>query len=181
MLLQFIQKTIFSTIFTVTYVLLSSSLFAAKRIPKTPILIVGASFENASTTINDDLGGPLGGTAVGFGSYLSLGDALIRSQKLNGFVINEAQAGAGSFSYPSCTKDSCSTGWWQGMDVQFEKALQRVTVRDLENPSNIINYNAEYIIIGTPNDCLHANSFGIPEIQTQPCNLKALNGLSRRQ
>jgi ribose-phosphate pyrophosphokinase len=44
----------------------------------------------------------LGGISVGFGSYLSLGQALTREKKLVGFVVNEGQAGGATFARPFC-------------------------------------------------------------------------------
>jgi hypothetical protein len=53
-----------------------------------PILMIGSSYINSKTRIDDDGIGSLGGLAVGFGSYYSLGDALIRNHNLNGLIVN---------------------------------------------------------------------------------------------
>lgn len=58
-----------------------------------PLLVIGASWAEGKTPFNNGIA-PLGGTSVGFGSYLSLGQALTRENKLPGYVINEAEAGA---------------------------------------------------------------------------------------
>ena len=56
-----------------------------------PILVIGASFAEGKLPLDDMMQGPFGGSSVGFGSYMDLGDALSRQGR---FVVNEAQAGA---------------------------------------------------------------------------------------
>ncbi len=145
----------------------------ANPISDKPILIVGASYENAVTPISNDLLGPFGGFAVGFGSYLSLGNALVRDERLNGFVINEAVAGATTYTRNHCGPDACIPLGWQGMDVQLGKALTRVAVRDAMG--NIVDYNADYLVIGTPNDCLHSGASSVPQASTSPCTYQEPN------
>lgn len=144
---------------------------AADNFPQTPLLIIGASMENGSTPIHDDLSAPAFGASVNAGSYLSIGDALQRSDLLNGFVINEARAGSTTFSRAACSDSACTTAGWQGYDVQLQKALLRVAMFDPQNPGNVA-FNAEYVFIGLPNDCLHSSAFGIPTKQTVPCDTR---------
>ncbi|PCK02538.1 MAG: hypothetical protein COA42_22160 [Alteromonadaceae bacterium] len=135
------------------------------------ILVIGASFANGSTPYLSGLEAPLGGIAVNFGSFLSLGDALIRSPHLSGHVINEAQAGATSFDRLACNPSpTCSNAGWDGLDKQFTKALSRVSFPDANNPGQYAVLNAEYVVISFLNDCLHPDAFGIPFGQTQECN-----------
>jgi len=137
-----------------------------------PLLVIGSSFSNGTTPIDNRLNAPLGGVAVGAGSYLALGDALVR--KTNGLVINEAEVGAGTFDRISCGLLECKPEEkWAGFDTQFKKALLRVAQYDSDR--QIMGYNAKYIIIGLPNDCIHSDSFGIPQIKSYPCSLKNIN------
>lgn len=164
-------------------ILLFSALFFSQVIladenNSKPILIIGASYENGVTPIDDNLNGPFGGFASEYGSYLSLGNALIRTDQLDGFVINEAEAGATTFYRLHCGLTFCLTTGWQGMDVQFQKALSRVTIRDLSG--NILGYNADYLIVGLPNDCLHSGATGLPQLNTSPCTYGELNGVVDR-
>ncbi len=145
-----------------------------------PILVIGASLENSVTPIDDNLIGPWGGYAVNSGSYLSLGEALVRTKELNGFVINQAEAGATSFARLRCGWYGCMTLGWQGYDVQFQKALSRVAITNPQNPAQIVGYNADYIFIGFPNDCLHSGAMGIPQSQTAPCTVSELNDVIDR-
>lgn len=47
------------------------------------ILLIGSSYANGTTRIDDNQFGSLFGLAVGSGAYLSLGDALVREKRLN--------------------------------------------------------------------------------------------------
>ncbi len=85
-----------------TFCLAWSPAWAAQALSPA-ILVIGASFENAVTPFNDKLEAPLGGISVNAGSYLSLGNALARTPLLDGFIINEAQAGATTFDRLNCT------------------------------------------------------------------------------
>jgi len=140
-----------------------------------PILVVGASYDNGNTPLSDDLQGPLGGGAVNFGSYLSIGAALVGTPLTRGFVINEARGGAGTFDRPSCTLDACASPIWISFANQFEKALLRVAIPNLDNPTEIAGYNARYVMIGIPNDCLHSNAAGVPQTQSQQCTTADIN------
>lgn len=143
-----------------------------------PILVIGASFGNGNTPFDSDLSGPLLGTAVSGGNYLSLGDALVRAPSHNGYVINEAQAGATSFSRPSCRialfGGACSTAEFESYETQLMRAAYRV--RSLATGE----YNAEYVIITTPNDCLHSDAFGLPEVDADACDLEDMYDLADR-
>lgn len=145
------------------------------------ILVIGASYENAATPFNDALQAPLGGISVNAGSYISLGNALARSPLLDGFVINEAQAGATTFDRLSCEPGPpCGPAGWQGFDKQFGKALARVTVRNPADPSQVLFYNADYVLIGGGNDCLHSAAFGVPQDQAVKCGTAELNAFADR-
>lgn len=167
------MRTIWILLFT--FCLTRTTAWAAQ--PLNPaILVIGASFENAVTPFNDRLEAPLGGISVGAGSYLSLGNALARTPLLDGFIINEAQAGATTFDRLNCNPGpGCGPAGWQGYDKQFEKALARVTIRNPADPSQVLFYNADYVLVGTANDCLHADAFGIPQDQSVKCTSGDLN------
>jgi lysophospholipase L1-like esterase len=153
----------------VLYCVVSFSAFAEK-----PVLIIGASYANASTPINDNLDAPLGGIAVGLGDFLSLGNALVRNRKLSGHVINEAQAGATTLDRIACNPVCVQGVEWQGYDKQLTKALSRVS---FGVPAII---NADYVIISFANDCLHSDAFGIEQGDTAPCEIAEINALADR-
>lgn len=136
-----------------------------------PLLVIGASYSEGKTPFNNGVA-PLGGISVGFGSYLSLGQALTRTQPLPGYVIDEAQAGAGTFARLACAPGarSCGPAAWESYQTQFQKALARVAV-----PPSFTSYNAKYVVITTSNDCLHADAFGIPQSLSQPCTPAQMN------
>lgn len=145
------------------------------------ILVVGASYEQGGGPFNDALQAPLGGIAVNAGSYLSLGNALARSRALDGFIINEAQGGATTFDRLACNPGpDCGPAAWQGLDTQLTKAIARVTLRNPANPAQILGYNADYVVIGGMNDCLHADAFGVPTTQTQKCSVAELEAVADR-
>lgn len=134
-----------------------------------PILMIGSSYINSKTRIDDDGIGSLGGLAVGFGSYYSLADALIRNHNLNGLIVNEGNVGATTFDRFSCANDYClSGGKLLGYESQFKNILKRVAIYEPNNPTPI-SYNAKYIIIGVSNDCMHSDAFGIPQSDTKMC------------
>jgi hypothetical protein len=141
-----------------------------------PLLIVGASYAEGKTPFNNGIA-PLGGVSVGLGSYLSLGQALTKAPQLPGYVINEAQAGATTFARSACAPgaSTCGPAGWESYATQLQKALARVGV-----PPNFTTYNAKYVLIITPNDCLHADAFGIPQATSQPCSLAQLNQVADR-
>ncbi len=129
------------------------------------LLVIGASYSNAATPFDDNLNAPLGGTSVNVGSYLSLGNALVREHRLPGFVINEGQAGATTFARLGCFPGpACGPAGWQSYETMFLKALARVTI-----PTNPVVYNAKYVVITVANDCLHSDAFGVPQSQTTEC------------
>jgi len=141
--------------------------------PQEPLLIIGASFANGTTPFNDALNAPLGGISVGFGSYLSLGDALVRERRLTGHVINEAQGGATTFDRIVCNPACDDSVSWQSYDKQLTKALARVTMRDANG--DIVSINAKHVIIAMPNDCLHSDAFGVPQDEATPCTTDDIN------
>lgn len=151
-------------LFFLVMIAFSVSAFSADK----PLLIIGASYANASVPFNDNLQAPLGGIAVDFGSYLSLGNALVRTPLLDGHVINEAQAGATTFDRIACNPVCDSLIQWQGYDKQLTKALGRVTV-----PGGTVN--ADYVVVTTANDCLHSDAFGIPQQDATPCTEAEMN------
>jgi hypothetical protein len=144
---------------------------AAERASQLPLLVIGASYAEGKTPFNNGIA-PLGGISVGFGSYLSLGQALTRSELLPGYVINEAQGGAGTFARPYCAPGAgvCGPAGWDSYQTQLQKAMARVAV-----PPSFTQYNAKYVVITTSNDCLHADAFGIPQTQSQPCTQAQMN------
>jgi hypothetical protein len=132
------------------------------------LLVIGASYANASTPIFNDLQAPLGGTSVNLGRYLSLGNALVREQSLSGHVINEAQAGATSFDRLACFPGPACVGpGWEGYDRQLDRALARV--------SGGGEVHADYVFIARGNDCNHPDAFGIEMDQTQECTDEQMN------
>lgn len=158
-----------------TIVMLLAQPLFAEQPSDMPILVIGASYDNGTTPINDALAAPLGGISVNLGSYLGLGDALVRTDSLNGFVINEAQAGATTYDRAACLSDYCLPIYWQGYEKQFQKALMRVAAPNPANPQQPLFYNAKYLVIGIANDCLHADAFGVPQSQSTPCGSAEFN------
>jgi len=141
---------------------LAVSAVSTTAVAEEPILVIGASFANGAMPFNDNLDAPLGGISIGLGSYLSLGNALVRESSLSGHVINEAQAGATTFDRQTCNPDCTPDVIWQGYDKQFTKALARVTLRD-PGTGDITVLNSKYVVITLSNDCLHSDAFGIPQ------------------
>ena len=161
------------------YLMLFFSLvFCNAALAEEPILVIGASYGNASTPFNDNLQGALGGVSVGLGSYLSLGNALVRDRRLSGYVINEAQAGATTFDRPACAPTCDPAIGLQGFDKQLTKALARVTARDANG--DIVRINARYVLFVSYNDCNHSAAFGVPQSQTSPCTTTEFNELADR-
>ncbi|PTQ86783.1 SGNH/GDSL hydrolase family protein [Agitococcus lubricus] len=135
-----------------------------------PLLVIGASYSDGSTPFNDALVAPLGGVSVGLGTYLSLGNALVKNPRLAGYVVNEAQAGATTFDRLACNPNpSCTSGTWQGYDKQLTKALARVTIPGTTTTT------AKFVVITIGNDCLHSDAFGVPQNQSQPCSITEMN------
>lgn len=147
-----------------------------ERPSQLPLLVIGASYAEGKTPFDNGVA-PLGGVSVGFGSYSSLGQALTRDTLLPGFVINEAQAGATTFARPACASGAatCGPAGWDSYQTQLQKALSRVAL-----PPAFTQYNAKYVVITTPNDCLHADAFGIPQSQSQPCSYEQMNQMVDR-
>lgn len=141
-----------------------------------PLLVIGASYAEARTPFNNGLA-PMGGAAVNLGRYLSLGDALKRQPLLPGYVINEGQAGATSFGRLYCPPGAqvCGPAGWDGYGVQLQHALARVA-----QPPSFNTYEARYVLILSPNDCLHADAFGVPQTQSQPCSQAQMNQVADR-
>lgn len=148
----------------------------AGRPSQLPLLVIGGSYAEGKTPFNNGTA-PLGGISVGFGSYLSLGQALTRTEPLPGFVINEGQGGATTFARPFCAPGAaaCGPAGWDSYQTQLERALARVAL-----PPSFSTYNARYVVITTPNDCLHADSFGIPQAHAMPCTPAQLNAVADR-
>lgn len=144
---------------------------AQPRPSQKPLLIIGASYAEAKTPFANG-SAPLGGIAVGLGSYLSLGNALVKNNKLPGTVINEAQAGGGTFARPFCAADasSCGPAGWDSYQTQLERAIARVAI-----PPSFTQLNAKYVVIVMSNDCLHSDAFGVPQAEAQPCTVADMN------
>lgn len=154
----------------------SLNIHAAEKGSTTTLLMIGASYSNGKTRLDDNHKGSFLGLAVGSGAYLSLGDALIRERKLNGLVVNEASVGSTTFDRFSCAKNDCLTfGRLLGYETQFKNALTRTAIYNPASPGEISSYNAKYLLIGFPNDCIHSDSFGIPQVDTQPCSLSKIH------
>ncbi len=152
--------------------LFAGSVQAAKdKTSDRPLLVIGASYSEGKTPFNNGLA-PLGGVSVGLGSYLGLGHALTRDERLPGHVINEAQAGAGTFARPYCAPgaSTCGPAAWDSYQTQFERALTRVA-----QPPSFNTYNAKYVVVTLANDCLHSDASGIPQNLAQPCTLAQMN------
>jgi len=145
--------------------------WAKDKASQLPLLVVGASYAEGKTPFNNGVA-PLGGGSVGLGSYLSLGQALTRTQPLPGYVINEAQGGAGTFARLACAPGTttCGPAGWDSYQTQFNKAIARVA-----QPPGFNTYNARYVVVTISNDCLHADAFGVPQTQSQPCSLAQMN------
>lgn len=141
-----------------------------------PLLVIGASYGEGKTPFNNGVA-PLGGISVGFGSYLSVGQALTRIHTLPGYVINEAQGGATTFARAYCAPgaSTCGPASWDSYATQLQRALARVA-----QPPNFNTYNAKYVVIMMPNDCLHADAFGIPQASAQPCSPAQMNQVADR-
>lgn len=141
-----------------------------------PLLLIGASYAEGKTPYHGSLA-PLGGIAVGFGTYLSVGQALTRMPQLPGHVVNEAQAGATTFARSYCAPgaSSCGPAGWDSYATQLQRALSRVA-----QPPSFTTYNAKYVVVLTPNDCLHADTSGVPQSLAQPCNAAQLNQVADR-
>lgn len=143
------------------------------KLSELPLLVIGASYSEAKTPFNNGIA-PQGGRAVNFGNYLSLGAALTRDHQLPGYVINEAQAGAGTFTRFQCPPGAatCSAAVWDSFQVQLQRALTRVA---LPPPAAAGTYNAKYVVITISNDCLHAGGMGVPQPTSVPCTLADMN------
>lgn len=141
-----------------------------------PLLLIGASYAEGKTPFNNGIA-PLGGTSVGLGSYLSLGQALTRENRLPGYVINEAEAGATTFARHACppTASTCGAASWSSYQTMLQRALARVAM-----PPTFSQYNARYVAIITANDCLHSGAAGIPQSQAQQCTQDDMNAVADR-
>ncbi len=139
-----------------------------------PLLVIGASYSEAKTPFNNGIA-PQGGRSVNNGFYLSLGAALTRDQQLPGYVINEAQAGAGTFTRFQCPPGAatCSAAVWDSFQVQLQRALARV-------PRVGGGYNAKYVVVTIANDCLHAGGMGVPQPTSTPCTLADMHATADR-
>jgi len=152
---------------------------AAVRGSTDALIIIGSSYSNGTTRIDDNQLGSLAGLAVGSGAYLSLGDALVRERSLNGLVINEGNVGNTTFDRYSCLTYECLPfGKLLGYKSQLENALKRTAIYDLNEPGLIIEHNTRFLVIGIPNDCVHSDAFGIPQIDTLPCELDEINEIA---
>ena len=98
-----------------------------------PILVIGASYAEGKLPLDDMMQGPFGGSSVGFGSYMDLGDALSRQGK---FVVNEAQAGATATDRTMCLAAICLPVGWLGYEGQLTEALARVATPIPRTPPN---------------------------------------------
>ena len=145
------------------------------------LLVIGSSYVNGTTRIDDNGIAALNGLAVGLGSFFSLGDALVRNKKLNGLVVNEAAVGSTTIDRVSCLLYLCLEGGKMfGYMSQFDNALKRVAIYNPNNFGEIIGYNAKYLLIDAPNDCIHSDAFGIPQSVTYFCTDEEINASADR-
>lgn len=178
--MKYAARTVRWTLVTVLFGAAWQQRAAAASDVEPAILIIGASYANGATPFNDAMDAPLGGICVNFGQYLSVGNAIVRDGRLAGFVINEAEAGATTFDRLACSSVGCGPAAWHGYDVQLRKALSRVAVPDPEQPGHTLRYNADHVIVSMPNDCLHADAFGVPQELAIPCNEAELDEVITR-
>lgn len=143
---------------------------------KEPVLIIGASYAESKTPFNNGVA-PLAGASVNLGSYLSLGQALSRNRKLPGYIINEGQAGATTFARNACppTLNSCVAAGWDSYQTMLQHALARVAT-----PPTYTQYNARYVVITTPNDCVHSGAVGVPQSQAVQCTYEDMQKVADR-
>jgi len=144
----------------------------SQKASQLPLLVIGASYSDARTPFHNGIA-PQGGRAVNYGSYLSLGEALTRNAQLPGYIINEAQAGAGTFNRLQCPPGAatCSAAAWDSYMTEFKQALARVAL-----PPPTGGYNAKYVVVTISNDCLHAGAMGVPQPTSTPCSYSDMNG-----
>jgi hypothetical protein len=148
----------------------------AQKASQLPLLVIGASYAEGKTPFHNGIA-PRGGGSVAFGTFLSLGQALTRDQQLPGYVINEAQAGAGTFARLQCPPGSatCGPAAWDSYMTEFDQALKRVAL-----PPPLAGYNAKYVVITISNDCLHSGAMGVPQAQSSPCSFNDMNDTADR-
>ncbi|MCB0370417.1 MAG: hypothetical protein KDD45_13585 [Bdellovibrionales bacterium] len=161
----------FKKILILTISMFGLTVLANTSLTDYPLLVIGASYANGSTPFNNGQS-PLGGISVNFGSYVSLGQALIRNRQLPGYVINEAEAGATTFSRSWCPTGAtiCGPAGWDSYETMLNKALSRVAL-----PPTFTEYNAKFVVISMANDCLHSDAFGVPQSETSPCTHEQIN------
>lgn len=153
------------------------------------ILVIGASLEDGGSPceLNADGSGfennVLFCGGLNFGVYQSLATALQNRLLVRGQVINEAIGGATTFprgGYPTILPDGTvpgeafrtPVGWEQyGFNQQYVRAFTQV-FNPLVTPPVV---NARYIVIGIPNDCLHANAFDVAPANTVPDECSQIN------
>ncbi len=153
------------------------------------ILVIGASLEDGGSPceLNPDGTGiennPLFCGGLNFGVYQSLATALQNRLLVQGQVINEAIGGATTFprgGYPTILPDGTvpgeafrtPVGWEQhGFNQQYVRAFTQV-FNPFTTPPTV---NARYIVIGVPNDCLHANAFDVAPAGTVPDECSLVN------
>ena len=146
------------------------------------ILVIGASLENGGSPceLAEDGSGVENNTLfcghVAFGAYLPLAAALQNRALVRGQVIDEAIGGATTFArggFPTRLPDGSvpgeddrsPVGWEQyGFNQQFVRAFSQV-FNPTTTPPQV---NARYVVIGVPNDCLHANAFLAAPANTDP-------------
>ncbi len=146
------------------------------------MLVIGASLENGGSPceLASDGSGVENNALfcghVAFGAYLPLAAALQNRVLVRGQVIDEAIGGATTFArggFPTRLPDGTvpgenartPVGWEQyGFNQQYVRAFSQVF-----NPTTVPpQVNARYVVIGVPNDCLHANAFLAAPANTDP-------------
>ena len=163
----------FSSIILIILSFISMSIYSQEIDDNIPLLMIGASYFNGSTRIDDNGNAALNGVAVNFGSYFDLESGLIKNKKLNGLIINEAHVGSTTFDRYSCGKTIClNNGKILGYKQQFERAIKRVSIIGIKK------LNARYLLIGLPNNCIHSDAFGIAQSYTKKCTIEDIKRTS---
>lgn len=143
-----------------------------------PLLVVGASFENGKTPCILGETNVLGCISINFGEYLSIGNALARSKKNNGRIFVEAIAGATTFDRPGFLGPfgpQAGVGWEQyGYQKQLDRALAATT-----NPITG-TVNAKFVVVGMANDCLHSHAMSVQPADATPCAVVDLDAVVSR-
>lgn len=129
------------------------------------LLVIGASYSTNWIPWK-------GGQGVNGSNYLSLADSV----SMWGIpIIDTAVAGSTTFSRYSCLHGDCKDTLFEGYAEQLDKGLQMVVSNTPDR-----QFNARFVLITMPNDCLHADAFGVDAYTTQPCTFTEINEVVNR-